>query len=33
MEAEQLGWLQIEEELLQSSLSVADKSVENNQEV
>ena len=33
MEAEQLVWQQIEEELLQFSLSVADKSVENNQEV
>jgi hypothetical protein len=33
MEAEQLVWQQIEEELVQSSLSVADKSVENNQEV
>jgi hypothetical protein len=33
MEAEQLVWLQIEEELLPSSLRVADKSVENNQEV
>ena len=33
MEAEQLVWQQIEEELLQSSLSVADKSVVNNQEV
>jgi len=33
MEAEQLVWQKIEEELLQSSLSVADKSVVNNQEV
>jgi hypothetical protein len=33
MEAEQLVWQQIEEELFQSSLRVANKSVENNQEV
>jgi len=33
MEAEQLVWQQIEEELFQSSLWVANKSVENNQEV
>jgi len=33
MEAEQLVWQQIEEELVQSSLSVADKTVENDQEV
>jgi GAF domain-containing protein len=33
IEAEQLVWQQIEEELLQSSLSTANKSVENNQEV